>query len=58
MDCHALSRGRTAALQEFKVRVKYKETFTVSLKVFKKKTGGGTQCHGLVDEEVLGHRLD
>lgn len=23
-----------------------------------KKTGHGTQCHGLVDEKVLGHKLD
>lgn len=23
-----------------------------------KKTGHGTQCHGIVDEEVLAHRLD
>lgn len=27
------------------------------LDVFKKKTGHGTQCQGLLDEEVLGHRL-
>lgn len=25
--------------------------------MFKKKTGRGSQCHGLLDEEVLGHRL-
>lgn len=29
-----------------------------SLEVFKKMTGYGTQCHGLVDEEMLGHRLN